>query len=128
MNFAEGTRSADKHQSQHSPYRHPLKPKAGALALALGVLGDEFNWMLDVTIVYPNGVPTFWQFLCGDLRHVVRAGQVTIPHELRHGSYASDPGYRETFQHWLQARWSEKDARIDALIKLSAAPRQLEPA
>ena len=130
MNFAEGTRfTPAKHQSQHSPYRHLLKPKAGALALALGVLGDKFNSMLDITIVYPDGVPTFWQFLCGQLRHVVvRAQRVTIPHELRHGNYASDPSYREIFQHWLQARWNEKDTRIDALIKLSTAPRQPEPA
>ena len=39
------------------PYRHLLKPKAGALALALDVLGDRFDALLDVTIVYPDGAP-----------------------------------------------------------------------
>ncbi len=36
MNFPEGTRfTRAKHRAQHSPYRHLLRPKAGALALAL---------------------------------------------------------------------------------------------
>ena len=68
MNFPEGTRfTRDKHRAQHSPYRHLLKPRAGALALALSILGDRFDALLDVTIVYPEGAPTFWQFLCGDV-------------------------------------------------------------
>jgi 1-acyl-sn-glycerol-3-phosphate acyltransferase len=122
MNFAEGTRfTQSKHRAQHSPYRHLLKPKAGALALALGALGGKFDALLDVTIVYPDGVPTFWQFLCGNVRHVtVRARQVPIPLELRGGDYARDPKYRKAFQHWLQELWQEKDAAITAL--LGAAP------
>ena len=117
MNFAEGTRfTAAKHRSQRSPYRHLLKPKAGALALAVGVLGEKFDSLLDVTIVYPDGVPTFWQFLCGDLRRVVvRMQRRTIPPDFRNGDYARDPNYRKTFQHWLDALWHEKDARIASL-------------
>ena len=130
MNFAEGTRfTRAKHLSQRSPYRHLLKPKAGALALALGVLGDKFDSMLDITIVYPDGVPTFWQFLCGDLRRVVvRAQRIIIPREFRNGNYTGDPKYRKTFQHWLQALWNEKDARIDALIKAPVTRPESEPA
>ena len=38
MNFPEGTRFRPaKHRAQQSPYRHLLKPKAGALALALEI-------------------------------------------------------------------------------------------
>jgi len=29
------------------------------------VLGGQFHSFVDVTIVYPHGAPTFWQFLCG---------------------------------------------------------------
>src|SRR5947207_2389483 len=66
MNFAEGTRfTPAKHAAQGSPYRHLLKPKAGALAFALDAMGEQFQSLLDVTIVYPSGRPTFWQFLCG---------------------------------------------------------------
>jgi len=117
MNFAEGTRyTGAKHRSQRSPYRHLLKPKAGALALALGVLGDRFDSLLDVTIVYPEGAPTFWQFLCGRTRTIiVRMRQLPIPAELRSGDYARDAKYRKAFQKWLQAIWAEKDAQIGAL-------------
>ncbi len=124
MNFAEGTRfTPAKHQAQHSPYRHLLKPKAGALALALGVLGDKFDSLLDVTIVYPDGAPTFWQFLRGDVRRIiVRARRMPIPPEFRDGDYARDPKYRKSFQCWLQALWQDKDAQIDALAAMSVPP------
>ena len=127
MNFAEGTRfTHSKHRAQHSPYRHLLRPKAGALALALGALGGKFDSLLDVTIVYPHGAPTFWQFLCGNVRHVVvRARQVPIPADLRGGDYARDPKFRKAFQHWLQALWQEKDATIAGLV--GATQSQSEP-
>jgi 1-acyl-sn-glycerol-3-phosphate acyltransferase len=130
MNFAEGTRfTRAKHRSRHSQYRHLLNPKAGALALALDALGDKFDSLLDVTIVYPDGAPTFWHFLCGNMRRViVRARQVSIPPELRGGDYTRDPRYRKAFQHWLQALWHEKDAQIDTLLGLPAAPRAALPA
>lgn len=134
MNFAEGTRfTRAKHRSQRSPYRHLLKPKAGALALALDVLGDRFDALLDVTIVYPDGAPTFWHFLCGNVRRViVRAQRIPIPENLRRGDYAQDPQYRKAFQHWLQALWSDKDRQIDALLgapdRAHAAARETMPA
>ena len=66
MNFTEGTRfTPAKHAAQGSPYRHLLKPRTGALALALHAMGRQFHSLLDVTLAYPDGVPTFWQFLCG---------------------------------------------------------------
>ena len=88
------------------------------------MLGDKFDSLLDVTIVYPEGVPTFWQFLRGDLRRVVvRVQRLTIPADLRTGDYAADPAYRKQFQRWLQAIWREKDARIDALIASAGSPQ-----
>ena len=119
MNFAEGTRfTRAKHQAQGSPYRHLLKPKAGALALALNAMGEKFHSLLDVTIVYPGGAPDFWQFLCGDTpRIVVRVRQRPIPPEFCAGDYAEDPAFRERFQAWLSALWQEKDAQIDGLLR-----------
>jgi 1-acyl-sn-glycerol-3-phosphate acyltransferase len=130
MNFAEGTRfTPAKHAAQRSPYRHLLKPKAGALALALGVLGSKFDALLDVTIVYPGGAPTFWQFLCGDVREVaVHAQRIAIPPAFRDGDYARDSKYRKTFQRWLQALWQDKDARIDAMLGLPAPAPAATPA
>ncbi len=122
MNFAEGTRfTRAKHRSQDSPYRHLLKPKAGAIALALSVLGDRFRSLLDVTVVYPAGAPTFWQFLCGNVPQVVvRAREVAIPPEFGAGDYQADPRFREMIQRWLGDLWQEKDRQIGALLRETA--------
>jgi hypothetical protein len=115
MNFCEGTRfTPAKHQRQQSPYRHLLKPKAGGIALALNVMGDRFHAILDVTIVYPDGAPNFWQFLCGT--DEARAGSGADPAgadgALASGDYANDPAVREAFQQWMQQIWQDKDAQI----------------
>lgn len=119
MNFAEGTRfTAAKHRSQASPYRHLLKPKAGALALALNAMGEQFHALIDVTIVYPAGAPTFWQFLCGTTpRVILRARQLPIPAEFCHGDYEGDAEFRGAFHRWLAGLWEEKDQQIDALLR-----------
>jgi 1-acyl-sn-glycerol-3-phosphate acyltransferase len=118
MNFAEGTRfTAAKHLAQASPYRHLLKPKAGALALALHAMGARFRSLVDVTIVYPGARPTFWEFLCGRTREVVvRVRQVPIPAEFCLGDYAGDPAFRAEFQKWLDRQWEDKDAQIEELV------------
>jgi len=117
MNFMEGTRfTPAKHERQKSPYQHLLKPKAGGIALALNAMGDKFQAILDVTIVYPDGPPDFWQFLCGKLhRVIVRVRTLPVPHELVRGDYASDPAVREAYQQWVQQLWLDKDAQIKAL-------------
>ena len=72
MNFTEGTRfTPAKHQRQQSPYKHLLKPKAGGMALALNAMGDKFQAVLDLCIVYPDGIPTFWHFLQGKVKRIV---------------------------------------------------------
>ncbi|HPT48778.1 MAG TPA: acyltransferase [Accumulibacter sp.] len=118
VNFCEGTRfTALKHQRQRSPYRHLLRPKAGGIALALNVMGEKFHAILDVTLVYPDGAPNFWDFLCGRLRCVrVRVRNLPVPRDLASGDYANDAAVRQAFQHWLQTLWQEKDIQIAALL------------
>ena len=119
MNFLEGTRfTPAKHLRQKSPYKHLLKPKAGGMALALNAMGDKFQAILDVTIVYPDGPIDFWQFLTGKLKRViVRVRPLPIPQHLVQGDYAGDPAVREAYQQWVQQMWREKDMQIEALLK-----------
>lgn len=119
MNFAEGTRfTAAKHLSQGSPYRHLLKPKAGALALALNAMGEQFHSLIDATIVYPDGAPSFWQFLCGRTPRVsVRVRQLPIPAEFCQGDYESDAEFRGRFHRWLATIWEDKDRQIADLLQ-----------
>ena len=118
INFLEGTRlTAAKHAAQNSPYRHLLKPKVGGLAMALAVMGDRFNSYLDVTIVYPKGVPRFWDLLCGRMEEVVvRVCEVKIPQALVTGSYDADADYRRQLQDWIQQMWVEKDGYIAEVL------------
>ncbi len=118
MNFLEGTRfTPAKHQRQQSPYRHLLKPKAGGIALALNAMGDKFQAILDVTIVYPDGAPNFWEFLRGRLKRViVRVQTLPVPEHLMKSDYAGDPAVREAFQRWVQKLWQDKDAQIALLL------------
>jgi len=119
MNFLEGTRFTQaKHQRQQSPYVHLLKPKAGGMALALNAMGDRFQAILDVTIVYPEGTPTFWHFLQGKMhRVVVRARLLPIPRNLMGADYTGDAAVRAAFQAWVQESWREKDAQVTGMLK-----------
>lgn len=114
MNFAEGTRNTpEKHAAQHSTYKHLLKPKSGALALALNAMGEKFQSLVDATIVYPDGVPTFWDFLCGRTKRIVlHVQQVPIPPEFADGDYEGDSRFRGAFHRWLATLWKQKDQRI----------------
>lgn len=127
MNFLEGTRfSAAKQASQQSPYRHLLKPKVGGLATALSAMGERFDALLDVTIVYPDGVPSFWDLLSGRLRQVVvRVREREIPPELLGGDYAGDPAFRQRMQAFVHAMWAEKDAGIEEIILAAQAPARV---
>jgi 1-acyl-sn-glycerol-3-phosphate acyltransferase len=128
INFLEGTRfTQHKHDAQNSPYRNLLKPKVGGVAIALATLGERFDALLDVTIVYPDGPPTFWQLLTGRVRRVVvEVRKLPIPDELTRGDYARDPGMRTRVQAWVNALWQDKDARIDAL-RAASPPQQGSP-
>lgn len=118
VNFLEGTRfTPAKHQQQDSPYRNLLKPKSGGIAFVMAALGERMRYLLDVTIVYPEGpVPGFWHLLSGQVpRVIVDIRSRTVPPELFVGDYANDPVFRDTFQAWVRALWEDKDRRIDEL-------------
>ena len=118
MNFLEGTRfNASKHARQQSPYRHLLKPKTGGMAVALSAMGEKFEAVLDITIVYPDGIPDFWQFLSGRVaRVIVRVQPLPIPSQLLGADYAGDAATRQAYQQWVHELWLAKDARISRLL------------
>ena len=123
MNFLEGTRfTKAKHARQKSEYKFLLRPKSGGLALALNVLGDKFNSLLDITIVYPDGIPGFKEFLCGKVKRItVRMRTIEIPQQFLHGDYEGDPAFRDTMHKWVQKLWQEKDQQIESLMKKAGA-------
>lgn len=116
MNFVEGTRfTREKHKKQQSPFRHLLRPKAGGTALVLDALGRQLQTILNVTIYYPQGPKTLWQFFCGEVnRVVVRIEKIPISSDVL-GDYFNDPAFRDWFQKWINDLWSQKDGFLDVL-------------
>ena len=71
LSFLEGTRfSPEKHGQQSSRYTNLLSPKVSGMAYVLTSLKDELHCLIDVTIDYPCGVPTFWEFMKGECKQV----------------------------------------------------------
>jgi len=114
LNYLEGTRfTQDKHDQQQSPYKYLLKPKAGGLALALNILGDKIDALVDMTIVYPDGIPGYGEFWLGEVpRIAVNLRKIEIPDWVLGGNYEDDAEYRARFQKWIDQIWTEKDQLI----------------
>ena len=110
------TTSPPEQAQQHSPYRHLLKPKIGGLGIALATMGEQFEALLDVTIVYPQGTPAFWDLLCGRMdRVIVRVQQREIPAEVLGSDPIGDKAYRQRISAWIEQQWRDKDQLIEDL-------------
>ncbi|NQY87226.1 MAG: acyltransferase [Colwellia sp.] len=118
MSFIEGTRyTQEKHDKQNSPFNHLLKPKAAGIAFVLDAMGEHLNTIVDVTIYYPEGIPTFVDFLCGRVKNVqVEIHATEITKELT-GDYFNDRSYKIYFQKWLTQFWHDKDVRLNNMMQ-----------
>jgi len=116
MNFVEGTRfKRAKHQGQNSPFKYLLKPKAGGLAFALSAMGEHIHKMVNVTIYYPNKVPSFWDYISGQIKDIhVHITVSEIPQQMR-GDYMKNRQFRIAFQEQLNSIWQEKDQILTRL-------------
>jgi 1-acyl-sn-glycerol-3-phosphate acyltransferase len=127
INFIEGTRfSEQKHAARGSPFKHLLPPRAGGVALAMASMGELFDSVLDVTIVYPDGPAKFWDMCCGQhVRVIVDVRSRAIDAQLKSGDYEGDREYRREFHRWLTDIWQEKDQRIVELLAESSSKPDL---
>ncbi|MGD9332193.1 MAG: acyltransferase [Desulfobacterales bacterium] len=118
LNFIEGTRfTPAKHRRQKAPFRHLLRPKAGGLAFAIEAMEGRITRMLDVTIVYPEGITHFWSYLGGKVKRVVvQIREITIPDHLLRACYSEDPQCYDVFQGWLRDIWEAKDGLMEHLL------------
>jgi 1-acyl-sn-glycerol-3-phosphate acyltransferase len=118
MNFVEGTRfTRAKHDGQGSPFRHLLKPKSGGVAFVLDAMGQGLHALLDVTIVYPGGIPSMLDLMANRVPEVkVLVRERPIPAELVAGDYQGDRAFRARFQQWMNGMWQQKDEDIARLL------------
>ena len=115
INFVEGTRFSEaKRIKRNSQFEHLLPPRAGGLALAIATMGDMFDVILDVTVVYPGAAaPKFWEMCCGEFKHfVIDIQQRPVDPWMTEGDYSEDREYRRRFHQWLTIIWQEKDEKI----------------
>lgn len=126
LNFLEGTRfSLTKHLNQRPPYRHLLSPRAGGIAFALSAMGERFNEILNVTIIYPVRNFRFWHMLNGKLPHiVVRIERTAIPEGALIKDYQTDTEFRKRFQGWINQVWQQKDQLIEDVFSEYDRPAQ----
>ena len=117
INFIEGTRfTEEKRVKRGSGFDNLLPPRAGGVALALTSMGEMFDAILDITIVYPKGVTNFWGMMCGEFESVViDIVRRPVDQRLYQGDYQNDREFRRNFHQWLTQIWEDKDRKIDEL-------------
>ncbi len=117
ISFAEGTRFTEtKKVQRNSSFQHLLKPKAGGVAFVMAAMSEYLHTILDVTIIYPQGVTSFMGFLSGKLRNVivhVKLQEITAD---LIGDYQYDDQFRIHFQRMMNQLWQEKDTLISQTL------------
>jgi hypothetical protein len=85
-------------------------------------LGNQVDALVDMTIVYPDGIPDYSEFWLGEVpRIAIHLRKIDIPAWVLAGSYEDDREYRSKFHQWLAQIWKEKDQLIsDIKAKYSA--------
>ena len=122
LNYLEGTRfTKAKHTKQQSPYTHLLKPRAGGLSLAINALGTDIDGILDMTIVYPDGVPNYSDLWKGNIKRLgVNVRHIEMPDELftaiQNGGYENDEAIKKQMFDWIDDIWQQKDHLIDEML------------
>ncbi|NQZ81142.1 MAG: acyltransferase [Colwellia sp.] len=118
MSFIEGTRfSQAKHDRQKSPFQYLLKPKAGGIGFVLDAMGEHLNKIVNITIYYPDQIPSFPDFICGRVKQVrVHIEVLEIDQSLK-GDYFNDRPFKINFQKRVNQIWQEKDVTLTMLNK-----------
>lgn len=114
LSFLEGTRfTPAKHAAQPARFNRLLNPKLGGVSYVVATLHDRLDRVLDITITYPGGVPSFWALMQGRCRRVEVLVQMhVVPEAIEH---LDDPDVvRERLQPWIEALWRDKDARLQS--------------
>jgi 1-acyl-sn-glycerol-3-phosphate acyltransferase len=114
INFVEGTRfTPEKHQAQQNSFSHLLTPKAGGIAFTLATMGEQFDKILNITLVYPhNNGHIMKEMLKGQLKEVIiDIEQIADVEQLR-GNYQEDIQYKQSFHQWLTQLWQKNDHKI----------------
>jgi 1-acyl-sn-glycerol-3-phosphate acyltransferase len=118
MSFPEGTRFTEaKHEQQNSPYEHLLRPRYGGIGQVLYSFDDALDQLIDVTIIYPQGTPSVWQFVSGQVAQInVQVRLLPIGEEVRGKNFREDTQAKNAIKVWLGEIWAEKEQYIASKV------------
>lgn len=132
VNFVEGTRFTEaKAVAQKTPYRNLMPPKAASLAVALGIIGNKIDCVLNTTLIYPDsksGSNIFFTLLCGRLNKFTARVEVITKETIEQsmvGDYLGDKQFKRAFTNQLRDIWQAKDENISALKGCEYVPRDI---
>lgn len=115
INFVEGTRfTPEKAKKQNSPYRNLMPPKAASLAVALGLIGKDIDYLFNTTLLYPHNTEgnVFLALLCGRMKKVTARLERIEPIEALVGDYIGDKQFKRSFTSKLRQVWQAKDEQL----------------
>jgi 1-acyl-sn-glycerol-3-phosphate acyltransferase len=123
ISFPEGTRfTAAKHAEQKSHYKNLLMPRYGGIGQVLYSFGDALDTVIDMTIFYPYGIPTFWQFISGQVQDIsLHARLRPIEPDLRGVNFRADATANRRLKSWLDELWAEKDRELELASQAAGA-------
>ncbi|MBU1240078.1 1-acyl-sn-glycerol-3-phosphate acyltransferase, partial [Myxococcota bacterium] len=129
VSFVEGTRiTPTKHErsieyarTQNLPeLRHVMVPRTKGFVASVTGLRDHVTAVYDITIGYPEGVPTLWQYVRGMAR---------VAHmHIRRFPIAELPTDSDALARWVLDRFVEKDALLDEYYRTGTFPGSSGPA
>lgn len=131
INFVEGTRfTSERHKkacNKGSALNHLLPPKAGGIAFTLASMGELFEEVIDVTLLYPHNTGNvMFAMLCGNLKKVVMHVNVIklegATKAAMIGDYYNDNQFKQQFQANLNTHWATKDKTIAQYLESANNP------
>jgi 1-acyl-sn-glycerol-3-phosphate acyltransferase len=114
VTFPEGTRfTEEKRQRFNSPYEHLLRPRYGGIGQVLYSFDDALDGVIDVTIYYPGGIPSVWQYASGQVGRIcVKIQLRSIDEGIRGRDMRNDAEAKNLLVSWLAEIWTEKEQFI----------------
>jgi 1-acyl-sn-glycerol-3-phosphate acyltransferase len=114
VSFSEGTRITPEKLEKSQEYAvdhnltvtdHVMLPRTKGFVASINGLRDHIDAVYDITIGYPDGVPTMWQYLKG------MAKQAHF--HIRRFPVEELPESQDELSKWLINRFQEKDSLLD---------------
>jgi 1-acyl-sn-glycerol-3-phosphate acyltransferase len=125
ITFPEGTRLSEaKRKQQNSPFKHLLRPRYGGVGQVLYSFDDALDCLIDVTIVYPDGTPSVWHFVSGQVKKIIVDIRLrTIDEVIRGRNFREDSDAKYQLNNWLNQIWEEKEAYISHTLESGQGPK-----